>query len=763
MDIIRVLIVLAAAGASVPAVHAAGSPADAPQPVHVGIVLDGPHARSFDFTDLLRDEILRVTEGRYAVIFDPDAVIDGGWTRDGVHDAVDRMLARPGLDLVLAVGVDAAVDICTRPALPVPVVVPLSISECTPSCPAGEAARINTLRLSQWIANDLRAFREVVPFRHVVVVGDPWIVGCDTDGLASRVAPPGTEVTFLALTPGEQAELPRRLPAGADAVYLMRLQQIDDSAFAALVDELTRAGLPTFSMLGEQEVRQGVLAGLNTRATIEALARGAAVDVLDTLDGVAPAEQPFAGFEGRISLNMRTAARLGIGVSWELLSSARLIDEEAGRGGEPIDLRAVMDLAERANLALAADRLVVAAGEQSVRAARGALRPQIGVSVAEAAIDPDRAFAALGQYERSTVAGVSVSQWLFSDPTRAAAKAQQEAQRGRVADYAALRLDVRRQAAGALLGLLKAEALVRVRQDDVDLTRANLGVARLQHSLGSAGLAVVRRWEAALATARARLLEARAVRRLAERELSRVLDRPLTTTWRVAPLTLDEGLEVLGGADLARQLDSPDGFANLMPVLIERGLEASPELASLDAAIAAQEQLAAAARRRGRVPQVRLQGSLEQVLAKDEGGTQLALPPGLLPDISDRRWSAVMSIELPVATGGAITATANAERRRLEELRLRRQEVAQRVRLRVLAALDQAAASWPAISLRRDSAAAAADSLRLVQDAYGRGAASVLDLLDAQNAALTARLAARTSVYDFLDDWTEVLRSVGRL
>ena len=60
----------------------------------------------------------------------------------------------------------------------------------------------------------------------------------------------------------------------------------------------------------------------------------------------------------------------------------------------------------------------------------------------------------------------------------------------------------------------------------------------------------------------------------------------------------------------------------------------------------------------------------------------------------------------------------------------------------------------------RKSADAAARTLELVQDSYARGAASILDLLDAQNNALTSELAAVTAVYDFLDDWAEVQRSV---
>ncbi len=58
---------------------------------------------------------------------------------------------------------------------------------------------------------------------------------------------------------------------------------------------------------------------------------------------------------------------------------------------------------------------------------------------------------------------------------------------------------------------------------------------------------------------------------------------------------------------------------------------------------------------------------------------------------------------------------------------------------------------------------AAGKTLELVRDAYARGAASIIALLDAQNNALASELAAETAVYNFLDDWAEVQRSVAGL
>ena len=53
------------------------------------------------------------------------------------------------------------------------------------------------------------------------------------------------------------------------------------------------------------------------------------------------------------------------------------------------------------------------------------------------------------------------------------------------------------------------------------------------------------------------------------------------------------------------------------------------------------------------------------------------------------------------------------------------------------------------------------DNLELVRDSYGQGIVSILDLLDAQSASLTAELGAAAAIYDFLIDLMDVQRAAG--
>ena len=71
-------------------------------------------------------------------------------------------------------------------------------------------------------------------------------------------------------------------------------------------------------------------------------------------------------------------------------------------------------------------------------------------------------------------------------------------------------------------------------------------------------------------------------------------------------------------------------------------------------------------------------------------------------------------------------------------------------------------ASLLGIDLTILAAEAARNNLTVVIDTYRRGAATILDLLDAQNVSLAADQEAASAVYQFLIDLMRVQRAVNR-
>ena len=75
--------------------------------------------------------------------------------------------------------------------------------------------------------------------------------------------------------------------------------------------------------------------------------------------------------------------------------------------------------------------------------------------------------------------------------------------------------------------------------------------------------------------------------------------------------------------------------------------------------------------------------------------------------------------------------------------------------------MHQAGFSFATIALTRDAAEASAKNLELVTDLYQRGAADIIQLVDAQNQALSAKLAASNATYNFLIDALRAQRASG--
>jgi outer membrane protein TolC len=127
---------------------------------------------------------------------------------------------------------------------------------------------------------------------------------------------------------------------------------------------------------------------------------------------------------------------------------------------------------------------------------------------------------------------------------------------------------------------------------------------------------------------------------------------------------------------------------------------------------------------------------------------------------NDEAWSVSLQATLPIFTSGRRSAELSQARHNLREIEAERSAATDGVEARTRVALHRTAGSYPSIELSKRAAEAADENLRMVTDAYARGVVSVTDLIDAQDTALSAGLAAADAKYTFLIDFVAVLRSM---
>ena len=761
-----------------------GSNAAVDRPVvNVGLVYDGPPPggegvvpeRLKGLAELIEQETSALTGQEFDVRFPADKRLSGAWSVEEIRATIDRQLADPQVQIVVILGIFSTQDVCRRGDLPKPVIAPYAVDVEAQSLPFDIDAdgrlitgvrNLNYLTAPGTIMRDLRRFREIVPFSRVHVLTDalvpeiipeiPRAVIAGGRALGAEILPP-----VLVIDSAEDALA--ALPSDTEAVYVTPLHRMPDDEFAALTEGLIRRKLPSFSLIGRDEVEQGLMAGVRPETDFERLARRIALNIQRILLGEDAGDLPITlELQQKLVINMATATAIGVFPNFRVAREAELIRVGAEEIDETLTLAQAVREAVEANLGLRAAERDVAAGAEEIRRARSALKPRLDASTLGLQIDGDRAEASFGsQAERTIVAGLSLSQILFSDGARSNLEISRRLHQALELDWETRRLDVALEAAVAFLDLLRAETLERIERENLRLTESNLELARRREQIGFSGPADVYRWQSRLATNRSDLIRAHSAVHLAFVVLNQILNRPMEELYDAEePVLVDPEL-VTGFRRLNRYVDNAASFMLFKEFMVRDGLAASPELRAIDATIAAQERALRGSRRSFWSPELALVADAEKDVSRDGKGSSAGSISPLEP--ADRTdWSVGVRATLPLYSGGARRAAVRQDREQLAALRLERRAIAERVEQRVRATLYAMTATYSAIELTEEAAEAARQNLELVTDSYASGVVSIIDLLDAQNAALVAEALAANAEFDFLIDLMRLQRATSR-
>ena len=729
----------------------------------IGIVTDGPESRSRTLVELsvLEREIQDLLGSEFDISFPPGKQLHGNWELDSVRSALEQQLADPEVDIVLTLGVAASNEVAQM-ELPKPIVAAVTADAELQGLPidpdTGGSGKDNFVYLSNFhsIDEEARIFRDSIEFDHFVALIDPLtlesIPTLATTKAAQISEQLGVRISLVTVTDSVEEAL-SAIPTDADAVYVTPLLRLDGDDMTMLADGLIERRLPSFSLIGRGELEYGLLMSIGGREEdLVRYTRRLALNLQRILLGENASEIPVSYQESRrVSINMRTARAIGFSPRYAVTTDAELMNLDEIEAGEPLDLAEAMAEALEANLNLKVAEFDPLLASENVRAARSGLLPQFSIGFQGSQIDEDRANP-LFQAERTTDAQLSGTQIIYSDDFRASLEVATRFESSANYELRIVALDVLQSAASTFLNALRARAAEAVRRSNLEVTRANLELANIRERIGISGRGDVLRWESQLALDLQNLIAAEANRRIALTEFNRVLNRSQYSSFassdddlsRIMALFVDERFRVF--------IDNPAVWELLQSYFVEVTLRDAPELHSLDQIIAGQERQVLSSRRKFYVPELALVGTAGNILSRGGVGS---MPVG----IDDKSWSLALTATWPLFTSGALSARLNQDQFSLEQLRGQRSLLEQQLETRTRLALYRAAGSHPAVELSEDAASAARENLVLITDAYSRGVMSVTDLINAQDAALTAELRAADARFAFLIDVIGIFRS----
>ncbi|MBZ0271500.1 TolC family protein [bacterium] len=413
---------------------------------------------------------------------------------------------------------------------------------------------------------------------------------------------------------------------------------------------------------------------------------------------------------------------------------------------------AVLTLDEAVAIALAENRTVRAAESEADAAKWGQARaisqygPKVYFNTSARRIDPDT-FDTLEQqdeanrdfieafggdpdeyepiaFETTYTSSVQVQQPLFNGGKEIAgiqAGTREKRRRAALADDARAQIESRvRQ---AYFETQKAEQLVRTAEEASALAGETLKLTQARFEVGQLSRAEVLRWESQAAQAEGDLVQARNAERLARVDLNYAMGVELDRAWELPELAIDASIEEEVFATLAPLPDMSVIAAH--PAL--RASDESVNLAKSDRFLAVTDVLP----------------SLNFVF--DYGWT-----PNDTPALDEEeQWTAMLTLQIPLFQSGAGAFGIAQSQKNVLAARLRSEELRRGFLQRAASAALTRQAATERVRAARKEVAFAEENLKVVETRQTIGAATNLDLLDAQFTYIQAKTRLVSAVADY--------------
>ncbi|MGE5353387.1 MAG: TolC family protein, partial [Acidobacteriota bacterium] len=487
----------------------------------------------------------------------------------------------------------------------------------------------------------------------------------------------------------------------------------------------------------------------------------------------------------RLYINLKTAYSVGVSPKWNTLLEAELIqlDSTSIPGAQNLTLKTAVSRISEENLDVLGKLQEMNAQAQNISIARSNLLPRIDLNASGLQIDKDRAVAGYQPERRGTV-DFSVSQVIFSEPALANLSIQSSMFDSKKDEFEVMRLNTISEGAKLYLNCLRTKKLFYILLDNLRLMRQNLEIAAIRQSTGSAGPEEKLRWEAEIADLRKTAMEVQSQMNQSQLALKQVMSIPLIYSVNVTDVSLDDPELLLSNTKIRSYLEDPVSFDLMTDYLVQEGIKTSREISQISSIMDAQNRSLTSLRYSFYTPTIAAFASYSNTFYKSSISqpfqlTSIPAPPSsipvefpaylgklfsmvspALPDNND--WSVGLQISLNLSDGFATSYSEQKTAAEISQLDYQKKSIEDKIALRIRYEMETLKAAYFGIQQSKLEQDAAQKTLKIVTDAYSRGALSILNLMDAQASALRADQISVNAYYDLLIGYMQLQRAIGR-
>ena len=734
----------------------------AQETLKLAFVSDAGDASNDFFEQNIRIEITSLLSNTYALSFERFEAAEN--SPAGLQSVINEAYQSEA-DIVIGLGVNSCLLMGRQTSLSKPTILSIILDselQRIPITPEGTSGvpNLSYIQSPFNIGRDLEALYEILPYKKLGILNAESLEEVEFNaffGLKNAFSNASFESINVAKTPG--ATLARINPE-IDAIYILPIfNELDSVELEVLLDSIARRGIPTMSLLSSPMIEMGVYAAYETDGNLQRIPRRIALNVLKIMEGQQAGDLPVSmpSFTENLLFNMKTVKSTGIFPSWDMMAKSVLLNVVASDNGDrQISLQSSISEALQNNLTVKIADKEVRIAEQEVAIAKSNYLPQVNASASALALDENTvrtSFGTRGYFNVS--ASATLEQLVLSEPALANIAIQKLLLASEEQALKQSELDVVLDISNAYLGILQGLALVELRNDNVQVTRKNYDIATAKEEVGYGGTSDVFRWQSELALDNVDLNTARAQYRQACFNINALLNRPIKESFEIADIELADSLLLVMDKRLFPLINNPGDLEVFADFLVEEAFKNLPEIQQLSLGKAAQERSLLSQKRAFYLPSVALSGQYDYPLENS------GFPEGVMPIEMKPTYNVALGLQIPIFQGNSRKRAQEQTQVGIYQLNDQLQDLRNNLELRVRSNLEIAAASFSNLELSREAAQAAEKNFEIAQNNYQQGLLNVTSLIDAQNAALGAKINATNAAYTFMSDFLAVERASG--
>jgi len=607
---------------------------------------------------------------------------------------------------------------------------------------------------------DLQAFQSIYPFKRVGVVSAyrPWVSQGMKQTLAETFAELGADYEIISYK--SMSEFSESIK-DVDSVYLAEGFGIPYDEVKQMAELLTERKMPSFTSTQTLDVENGWLATNQPGANFERLFRRMAINVEAVINGENLSQRPvYIETSDTITMNYNTAEKIDLTLRFSQIGTMNVVGSfDNFLVDQSYTVLEAVEAALSNNLSLRAKKLEVALSVEDLASAKTSYYPDLSASLSGRRVDKDLARASGGSNpEQSVSASVLLSQTLYSVDSNAAIGAQKSLLSAQQEAYATSVLDTILSASQASFNLLRLKNALQSQSKNLDITKRNLAVARLNFEAGQSSKADILRFRSEFAKNMQSLIDAANTYEQGQHLLNSILNNPIEYRIGIKDMQIVNGpFEPKGFSykKLNETLDDPVEQTLFQNFLIEEALKVRPEIASLNHRLQSIERDMAQYGWRRYIPTVSASAQFNHVIDRDGVG---------VPDPSfavDDDYSVGLSFSIPLYNRNVDNVNLRKAKVKKEQVLLEIASQRQDIEIGIRDVVLDLSGRIANIHLSEVSEKAAQQSLEIIEVSYATGAVTITDLIDSQNNYLQAQLSSSNAQYNFLDSAVSMERAMG--